>query len=136
MKKNDFSCENHILQEILRQKDSVVFSNNFLTNGRKKSFCVNHGVSTLAEIDLLVTQTELLSEISASYHEMECHSAIRVSLRTKRSGVRVVVTRRTSSKSPQIQLSSRLNRVTHPPFNHRCSRKLQPYRTLYSQTIL
>jgi len=52
-------------------------------------FCVNHGVSTLAEIDLLVTQTELLSENSASYHEMECHSAIRVSLRTKRSGVRV-----------------------------------------------
>ena len=51
-------------------------------------FCVNHGVSTLAEIDLLVTQTELLSENSASYHEMECHSTIRVSLRTKRSGGR------------------------------------------------
>ena len=29
MKKNDFSCENHILQEILRQKDSVVFLTNF-----------------------------------------------------------------------------------------------------------
>ena len=65
------------------------FSNNFLTNERKMSFCVNHDVSTLAGIDLLVTQTELLSEISASYHEMECHSTIRVSLRTKRSGVRV-----------------------------------------------
>ncbi len=65
------------------------------------SFCVNHGVSTLAEIDLLVTQAELLSENSASYHEMECHSAIRVSLRTKRSGVRVVGTRRTSGTEQQ-----------------------------------
>ena len=50
---------------------------------------MNPSISTLAEIDILVTQTKLLSENSASYHEMECHSAIRVSLRTKRSGVRV-----------------------------------------------
>ncbi len=53
--------------EILRQKDGVVCSDNFLTNGRKISFCVNYGVSMLAQIDLLVSEADLLSDSSARF---------------------------------------------------------------------
>jgi len=38
MKKNDFSCKNYILQEILRQKDSVVFLTIFYQTDEKWVF--------------------------------------------------------------------------------------------------
>ena len=53
------------------------------------SFCMNLSIPTLAEIDLLVSWNELLSDGSARFHEMECNSTIGAPLRTKRSGVRI-----------------------------------------------